>query len=65
MICPEKIEAWYGSPSERLLKSKLNPEIKESNSQNEAVLSGNFVTEDASLSEFMKKLILLVNQKET
>lgn len=60
---PEKIEAWYGSPSERLLKSKLNPEVKKSMIENEAVTSGNFVTEDASLSVFMEKLLALVNMK--
>lgn len=64
LIIPEKIIAWSGSPSERWIKSRLNPEIKKSTlNEHESVTSGNFITEDASLSVFMSKLISLINEK--
>lgn len=55
------MHAWSGSPDERLLKSKLNPEVKDSVKDHDAITSGNFVTDDASLSVFMTKLLTLVN----
>ena len=65
LIIPNKIEAYFGSPTERFLKSKLNPENKEVNSLHEAVESGNFVTDDACLSDFMKRLLTVINSKES
>ncbi len=64
LIIPSRVEAWSGSPTERFLKSKLNPENKNLNKEHEAVESGNFITDDASLSEFMKKLLQVINVKE-
>ena len=65
LIHPFKMYAHPGSPTERYLKSRLNPENKNLNKEHEAVQSGNFVTDDASLSEFMKKLIQVINQKQS
>ena len=52
LLIPEKKDAWSGSGPERLLKSRLNPEFKKTAQDHEAVASGNFLTDDASLSVF-------------
>ena len=57
-VRPCKIEAFSGSPMERFLKSRLNPETTTPNLQkNIAEDDGNFITEDASLSVFMNRLV--------
>ena len=61
VLAPNKIYSNFGSPSERFLKSRLNPENKQLTKDNEAIESGNFVSEDASLSNFMSKLLQVVN----
>ena len=58
-IIPNKVDAWFASPSERLLKSRLNPETKMV-AENELIESGNFITDDVSLSTFMKKLLQIL-----
>ena len=63
MIIPTKYDAYSGSPTEWFLKSKLNPETQDLKNS-EAIESGNFCSDDASLSEFMKKLIQVINKKE-
>lgn len=65
VIPPNKIFAFHGSPTERFLKSRLNPEtgnIQQGDLPNGD--EGNFVTEDASLSVFMTRLLeFLVDPK--
>ena len=57
----------FGSPEERHLKSKLNPEKGDSGdfqtSVNEIEESGNFISDESSLSEFMEKLLKFINRK--
>ena len=60
LIVPNKVKAHMGSPTERLLKSKLNPETKDKE-MSEALESGNFVSDDASLSNFMARLFQVIN----
>ena len=64
VVAPNKIYAHYGSPTERFLKSRLNPEsvVGGSNDGNQAVEEGNFVTEDASLSQFMTRLLEYIKE---
>lgn len=62
MIIPTRYLAYAGSPTERFLKSKLNPETQDLKNS-EAIESGNFCSDDASLSEFMKKLMVVINKK--
>ena len=62
-IVPGRFEASFGSPTERLLKSTLNPENK-NQIHDENIESGNFITEDASLSDFMEKLLQIINLKD-
>lgn len=59
VVAPAKVYAHYGSPTERFLKSRLNPEAAPGASADgqQAVDEGNFVTEDASLSVFMGRLL--------
>ena len=57
LIVPSRVEAWTGSPSERLLKSKLNPETEKGIEED----NENFVTDDATLSKFMEKLLKVIN----
>ena len=63
LLVPNKVFAHFGSPTERFLKSRLNPETKDQE-MNEAVEAGNFVSDDASLSTFMKKLFQIMNAKD-
>lgn len=62
VMTPNWINAFFGSPTERFLKSRLNPENKTFNMENEAIDTGNFVSEDASLSNFMSKLLQAINE---
>ena len=61
IVVPTRVEAQTGSPTERLLKSKLNPETEKGN--NEEIET--FVTDDATLSKFMEKLMIVINKKES
>ena len=61
LVVPNKVKAHMGSPSERLIKSKLNPETQDKENS-EALETGNFVSDDASLSTFMNRLFQVLNQ---
>lgn len=63
VLAPNRVEAHFGSPTERLLKSRLNPENKTLASENEATDSGNFISDDATLSAFVARLLQLLGQK--
>lgn len=54
---PEILEATEGSPFERILKSKLNPEKAIGQSSCGLEDESNFFTEDAPMSIFMEKLL--------
>lgn len=66
VVAPSKVYAHYGSPSERLLKSRLNPEtvLGAGSDGQTAVEEGNFVTEDASLSVFMQRLLDYIKEPQ-
>lgn len=61
------IRCHFGSPNERILKAKLNPEKTKSDgletSVNEIEESGNFISDEASLSDFMSKLLKFIKKK--
>lgn len=61
------IRCHFGSPNERILKAKLNPEKVKSDgletSVNEIEESGNFISDEASLSDFMSKLLKFISKK--
>jgi protein transport protein SEC23 len=62
------IRCYFGSPNERFLKAKLNPEKVENNGLetgvNEIEESGNFISDEASLSDFMAKLLKFISKKK-
>lgn len=62
VLYPNKIQAHFGSPTERLLKSKLNPENKTMVGANEAMDSGNFISDEATLSSFVAKILQFLSQ---
>lgn len=62
VLCPSKVKAFFGSPTERLLKSRLNPENKTIIGANESIDAGNFISEDATLSSFVSKIIQVLAQ---
>lgn len=62
VLCPSKVGAYFGSPTERLLKSRLNPENKTLVGTNDAIDAGNFISEDATLSSFVAKILQILAQ---
>jgi len=60
LIVPIRINAWPGSGGDRVLKSKLNPETEEGESQE----NENLITDEATLSKFMNKLLQVINEKK-
>lgn len=62
IVQPSKIYAHFGSPTERFLKSRLNPENVGSLVPDTESDNGNFITEDASLSVFMNRLLEFLNE---
>jgi protein transport protein SEC23 len=66
IVAPAKIYAHSGSPTERFLKSRLNPEssVGASSDGQTAAEEGNFATEDASLSVFMARLLEYIREPQ-
>lgn len=62
------IRCHFGSPQERFLKAKLNPEKASDEGLqmgvNEIEESGNFISDEASLSDFMAKLLKFISKKK-
>ena len=60
------IRCHFGSPNERFLKAKLNPEKLENSALqqnvNEIEETGNFISDEASLSDFMAKLLKFISK---
>ena len=59
------VRCHFGSPMERLLKAKLNPEKnnQEMSTQiNDIEESGNFISDESSLSDFMSKLLTFISK---
>lgn len=62
---PELLEATEGSPFERILKSKLNPEKTRKDLAQSVEEENNYFTEDVAMSVFMDKLLSYLKNKET